>query len=115
MHKMRLNSNSFQKIVSRKKTIEMRLYDEKRSYIRQGDLVEFACEELRLKMLCKVLKIYKYNNFEELYLNHDKISLGYDDNEEANPKDMEAIYSKENIEKYGVLGIELKFLSSFKM
>ena len=40
--------------------------------------------------------------------NHNKISIGYTENEIANPDDMLMYYSKEDIEKYGVLGIELK-------
>lgn len=48
-----------------------------------------------------------YKNFNELYNNHNKISIGYKENENANPDDMLMYYSKEDIEKYGVLGIEL--------
>ncbi len=52
--------------------------------------------------------LYRYSNFEELYLNHDKKSIGYKENEEADLKDMLKYYSQENIDKYGVLGIEIK-------
>ena len=38
----------------------------------------------------------------------DKVSLGYDENEIADPKDMEKYYSKEKQKKYGVLGIKIK-------
>ena len=58
-------------------------------------------------LICEVIGLYKYNNFEELYKNHDKESIGYAKDEKANPNDMLMYYSKENIEKYGVLGIEL--------
>ena len=34
--------------------------------------------------------------------------MGYNENEIANPKDMEQYYSKEEQDKYGVLGIEIK-------
>ena len=34
-------------------------------------------------------------------------SIGYAKDEKANPNDMLMYYSEENIEKYGVLGIEL--------
>ena len=51
--------------------------------------------------------LYHYKSFQELYLNHDKISIGYKENEEAKPEDMEVYYNKENIEKYGVLAIEI--------
>ena len=48
-----------------------------------------------------------YKNFDELYNNHNKISFGYKENENVNPDDMLMYYSKKDIEKYGVLGIEL--------
>ena len=34
--------------------------------------------------------------------------MGYKENDVADPKDMEKYYSKEEQEKYGVLGIEIK-------
>jgi ASC-1-like (ASCH) protein len=43
-----------------------------------------------------------------LYKHFDKISLGYKEDEIANSKDMEEYYPKEEQEKYGVLGIEIK-------
>ena len=58
-------------------------------------------------MICKVTNLFKYKNFEELYNNHNKISIGYKEDEIANPDDMLMYYSKEDIEKYGVLGIKL--------
>lgn len=34
--------------------------------------------------------------------------MGYKEDEEANPDDMEQYYTKENQEKYGVIAIEIK-------
>ena len=34
--------------------------------------------------------------------------MGYNKDEPAEPKDMEAYYSKEEQDKYGVLGIEIR-------
>ena len=50
------------------------------------------------------------SSFFELYNAFDKISLGYREEENANPRDMEQYYSKEKIKKYGVVGIEIKKL-----
>ena len=36
--------------------------------------------------------------------------LGYDKDEIASPKDMEKYYSKQEQDKYGVLGIEMKVI-----
>jgi len=49
-----------------------------------------------------------------LYNHFDKILLGYDESELADPKDMEEYYSKEKQEKYGVLGIKIKVVSYVK-
>jgi len=85
----------------------MRLNDEKRSKIENGDEIDFTNTEANEVFICEVIKNYKYINFEELYQNHNKISIGYREDEIANPNDMLIYYSKDNIDKYGVLGIEI--------
>ncbi len=40
--------------------------------------------------------------------------MGYDKNDIANPKYMEQYYSKEEQEKYGVIGIEIKVIENGK-
>ena len=54
--------------------------------------------------------LYKYDNFEQLYSNHNKISIGYKTEEIADPEDMLMYYTKEEIEKYGVLGIKVMII-----
>ena len=106
-HKMNLNDEPYVLIKDGSKTIEMRLNDEKRSKIKVGDKIEFTNNVSKEKLIVKVTNLYHYKSFQELYLNHDKISIGYKENEEAKPEDMEVYYNKENIEKYGVLAIEI--------
>lgn len=108
MHKMKLQNKPFTMIKDGIKTIEMRLYDEKRSKININDKIEFTNALTDEKMLVRVVNIYKYKSFEELYQNHDKKSIGYKEDEQANPKDMSMYYSDEDISKYGVVGIEIK-------
>ena len=60
--------------------------------------------------MTKVKDIHNYKSFDELYKHFDKIKLGYEENEEANPTDMELYYSKEEQNKYGVLGIEIELI-----
>lgn len=55
-----------------------------------------------------LVKLEKYDNFEELYKHHNKPSLGYFDYEEAKPSDMNLYYPQERIDHYGVLGIEIR-------
>ena len=54
--------------------------------------------------------IYKYDDFEQLYRHHDKISIGYKEDDVADPNDMLMYYKKEDIKKYGVLGISVKVM-----
>lgn len=61
-------------------------------------------------MTVEVKSLYKYPNFEELYKHFNKISMGYDKDDIANPEDMEQYYSKEEQDKYGVIGIEIKVI-----
>lgn len=51
---------------------------------------------------------YKYSsNIDDLI---SKLSIGYKEIEIANPDDMLAYYSLDDINKYGVLGIKLKVM-----
>ena len=106
-HIMRLNNGPFESVKSGTKTIELRLNDEKRSLINEDDIIEFENRTTGEKIEVKVLRLHKYNSFEELYKRFDKVSLGYKQDEVANPSDMEEYYSKEEQEQYGVLGIEI--------
>lgn len=110
-HEMKLNNEPFECIKNGTKTIELRLNDEKRKLLTVGDYIEFTNKVTNEKLLVEVIDLFKYNSFEELYKHFNKIEIGYSINEEANPKDMENYYSKEEQEKYGVLGIKIKKLT----
>lgn len=110
-HEMKLNNEPFECIKNGTKTIELRLNDEKRKQLIVGDYIEFTNRVTNEKLLVEVIDLFKYNSFEELYKHFNKIEMGYSINEEANPKDMENYYSKEEQEKYGVLGIKIKKLT----
>jgi len=107
-HEMKLNNGPFKNIKNGTKTIELRLNDEKRQLLKIKDLIEFTNRETLEKLLVEIENLYHYPSFEELYKHFDKVAMGYKEDEEADPKDMEEYYSKEEQEKYGVLGIEIK-------
>ena len=111
IHKMNLAPSPFRAISLGKKTIEMRLYDEKRSKINIGDEIEFENIDTNKKIKCEVINLTRYKDFFELYSNFDKTTIGYDENETANAEDMYAYYSPEQIQKYGVLAIEIKLIT----
>ncbi|VEU80585.1 GNAT family N-acetyltransferase [Haploplasma axanthum] len=110
MHKMNLNNEPFQMIKDNTKTIELRLNDEKRSKIKTGDYILFINTKDKSKMIVEVLKISKFENFEELYkkLPLDKCGYKEEEIEYAKAADMNDYYSTEQQAKYGVLGIHIK-------
>lgn len=107
-HEMKLHNQPFEKIKNGTKTIELRLNDEKRQLLKIKDIIEFTNRQTLEKILVEIEELHKYPSFEELYKHFDKISMGYNENESANPKDMEEYYSKEEQDKYGVVGIQIK-------
>lgn len=107
-HKMRLHNDPFIKIKNGTKTVELRLNDEKRSLVKVGDTIEFTNRSNEETMLVDVIDIKKYNSFEELYKHFNKIEMGYNEEDIVDPKDMEKYYTKEEQDKYGVLGIVIK-------
>ena len=112
-HIMNLNNSPFEKIESGEKTIELRLYDEKRQLIEVGDTIEFVNTSNHERTLkAEVVRLHIYKCFEELYKNLPLLKCGYtkDDIATAKASDMEEYYSKERQDKYGVVGIELSLL-----
>lgn len=110
MHEMKLNNGPFENIKNGTKNIELRLYDEKRSLLKIGDIIEFTDRDTQEVLKTKIIGLYHYPSFDDLYKDFDKKDLGYAEDEIANPKDMEQYYSKEEQNKYGVLGIRIKKL-----
>ena len=110
IHEMRLHNEPFELIKSGSKTIELRLYDEKRQQIQVGDEIAFTNRINEEKLLTKVIALHIYSSFADLYHDYDKVSLGYSKDEDANPEDMEKYYSKEEQKKYGVVGIEIQLI-----
>ena len=107
-HNMKLKDKPFNSIKNGTKTIELRLFDEKRQLLHENDLIEFTNIETNEMILVQVEALYKYPSFTELYKHFDKVDMGYNANEEASPEDMNNYYSKEEQEKYGVVGIKIK-------
>ncbi len=110
IHNMRLNDGPFKAIKAGTKTVEMRLYDEKRRKINVGDIIEFAHITTDEKLQAEVVALHVVDSFEDLYNMFNKVTLGYQEHEIALYTDMEQFYLKTEIEKYGVVGIEIKLV-----
>ena len=106
-HEMKLKPRPFEMIKSGYKSIEVRLYDEKRQKVKAGDRIIFTNEETGEKFCAKVNGVRVFNNFKELYGAFDKSALGYKDDEEKNYEDMTEYYSKRKQKIYKAVAIEL--------
>ncbi len=109
VHSMKLRSSPFEKIKSGQKTIELRLYDEKRRQINVGDKIVFTNTATNESLTAIVIKLHIFDSFDKLYKNLPLLKCGYtnDDIDTASSLDMLEYYSVEEQEKYGVVGIEL--------
>jgi ASC-1-like (ASCH) protein len=108
--KMKLNESPFKKIKAGSKTVELRLFDEKRQLINTGDKIIFVntgnpSENLRTN----VIGISTFKNFEDLLNNIDPLKCGWEvvSNAKEMAQDMRKYYSDEDEKKYGVVGIHL--------
>lgn len=108
-HMMMLTPSPYEMIKNGKKTIELRLYDEKRQKIRIGDMIVFENTETEEKLVVKVTALYIYDSFESLYKELPLSECGYteDDIKDASPDDMDIYYPKEKQKCYGVVGIRI--------
>ena len=104
LRKMKLNESPFERMKNGTKTIEFRLYDEKRQQIKVGDQIEFSkTPDLQEKLLVDVVELYREDTFENLFR---KL---YNDEEEIKRKTkaMYEIYSPEKEKEYGIIGIKI--------
>jgi ASC-1-like (ASCH) protein len=99
-------------IKSGQKTIELRLYDEKRQLIKVGDEIIFTNIVTEEKLHVKVSNLHRFDSFEDLYKSLPLLKCGYTSENigRATPSDMEQYYPAEEQKEFGVLGIEIKIL-----
>lgn len=109
LHKMMLRPSPFEMIKSGEKTIELRLFDEKRQKIKTGDTIVFENTSTGETLTATVVKLHLFDSFDALYKVLPLLKCGYtaEDIDKAKPSDMEAYYSPEKQKQYGVVGIEL--------
>ena len=112
LHQMKLHPAPFEMIKCGQKTIELRLYDEKRQQIKVGDSILFTNTETGETLKTIVTKLHCFDSFAELYRSLPLLKCGYTEADigTAQPTDMEQYYSAGEQEKYGVVGIEICLL-----
>ena len=111
IYKMHLHNEPFTSIKNGTKKIELRLNDPKRQKLQINDYLVFNNRETSEIIITKIIALYKYSNFAEAFAQIPKQSLGYEEDEIANPQDMEKYYSLEEQNKYGILAIKLQLIN----
>lgn len=107
---MKLRSGPFTAIASGKKTIESRLYDEKRRMIQVGDQILFRNAEAPDQvLLTNVVELLRFETFEVLLSSHPVGHFGGESVEEL-LEQVYQYYTKEDEAKYGVLGIRIALI-----
>jgi len=114
-HSMKLFEIPFDRILSGKKKIEVRLFDEKRQKLNIGDIIIFSkLPDLKDKIKVEIVALLRYKSFRDLVTDFGVECFGY-------PKDYliedflnscYKIYSKEKEPQYGVLGIKIRLLDN---
>ena len=113
-HDMSLRESPFRAVADGTKVIEMRLLDEKRRKIRVGDRIRFTLANGTESVTVLVVGLHPFPSFEALYASLipmvGAVGLGYAEEETADPADMLDYYAPDAVERYGVIGIEIKKL-----
>ncbi|MBQ9773645.1 MAG: ASCH domain-containing protein [Clostridia bacterium] len=108
---MQLNDEPFRLVREGIKTIELRLNDEKRRRIRVGDCITFLNRDNASESLtARVIALHPFESFDALYaaLPLDKCGYTAETIGAASPRDMDTYYSAEDLEKHGVVGLEIE-------
>lgn len=107
-HEMKLAQVAFEAVASGRKTIESRLFDEKRSALRVGDVIEFSmADNLALKVSVEIKALHRFATFAELFSTFPAEKFGGNSKEDL-LKDISNFYSIAKEKKLGVVGIVIE-------
>ena len=111
VHIMGLQAEPFEKIRSGKKTIELRLFNEKRKTIQLGDVIEFQKQpEKQETIRAEVVALLRYKTFSELFDDFPIEDFG-DTDRISLLENVHTFYTPEQEQKETVLGIKIKLLA----
>lgn len=108
IHQMKLNYQPFNDIKNGIKTLELRLYDEKRRTVEIGNRIIFSNNGESITSV--VIGLSRFRTFFDLFSSLGGISAGWPATATLNKmvEDMRQYYSEEEEQKYGVLGLHIK-------
>lgn len=108
---MRLNDQPFQQIKNGEKTVEIRLYDEKRRKIQPGNIICFKHTGNKEQIQTRVVKLHTCVSFAKLFELVGLEMCGFNGYTIEQAVDrMKDFYSIEEEQKYGVVGIEIQLI-----
>lgn len=108
IYEMKLKAEPFEKIQIGRKTVELRLFDEKRRRLDIGDKIIFEkLEDSGQKIAVVVKSLHRYATFEDLFMviPLEKCGNASTDTPREAAARMSRYYTEDQIQKYGVLGI----------
>lgn len=109
-HKLQLTTSPFNAITSGAKTIESRLYDDKRQLIQIGDIIVFTNHEMSSRTVSvRVTNLLRYDTFHSLFSSNDPAKFGGTSTEQLE-KQINQFYSINQQNQNGVIGIEFVLL-----
>lgn len=107
-HQMKLRVPYFEKMAEGTKTIEVRLYDDKRRLIKLGDLIEFSkADNESQKIKIEVVGLLSYKTFKDLVDDFPPEIFGATDKMTL-LEALASFYSCDDEKKFGVLGIRVR-------
>jgi ASC-1-like (ASCH) protein len=107
-HYLQLASEPFNSITLGTKTIESRLFDERRQQIQLGDTLIFTNREApNQTQEVEVIGLLRYRTFHDLFTHNDSAKFG-GENVEWLENQINEFYSNKDQAKYGVIGLEFE-------
>ena len=101
---MKLQQVPLDQIKNGSKTIELRLNDEKRKTLQVGDEIEFVLlQNPEQTVVTEVVELLPFSNFQELFSTLSPNEYG-----DGARSDVYKYYTKEDENRFGVLGIRLR-------
>ena len=108
MHMLNVKQKYYDMLKSGRKTIELRLYDDKRKLIKVGDRIEFRCADDKTDaFLAEVVDLHRAEDFVCLCQKIECQKAGFSSDEEL-IKVLKEFYDNKRQKEFGVVGIEIK-------
>lgn len=108
IHRMKLSNEAFEKIVSGKKTYELRLFDGKRKKLKLNDEIIFINTKTKKRIITKVLALHITDSFKSLFELIDITEAGFENcDEETAALIMRKYYTEREEKESGVVAIKI--------